>query len=100
MKLDLWKCDRCGQSKESPPQLGLPSGWVSFTTTKRNEGRGEGGSAIGSTSDKHFCERCSAEFHAWLKQEPTVPEGKITCPDCSATLLVKGTQVQHAAHVV
>lgn len=87
MKLDLWKCDRCGSSKENPPQLGLPSGWVTLTLSKKDEGRtSPGDTAKGTPVDKHFCEKCSAGFHGWLKQEgATLP---VQCPDCMADLLI------------
>lgn len=78
MKLDLWRCDRCGCKKENPPALGNPTGWTLLTIIK------SGGEK--PPLEKHFCEACSVTFAGWSSG----PEHQVgvKCPDCTANLLV------------
>ena len=58
MKLDLWKCDRCKVTCETPPELGIPGGWIVLSFTKDKDQK---------SKDVHLCVGCNSAFYTWLK---------------------------------
>jgi hypothetical protein len=68
VKLDLWKCDRCNRREEASPVVGMPSGWVTVTLTKKHEGATYSDRPV-PQQDRHLCPRCSGDFLGWIKPD-------------------------------
>ena len=68
MKLDLWKCDRCGGKMESAVQLGQPLSWLTLSLGVIHSGASNPGANL---ETKHLCDSCNVAFRTWIATPPS-----------------------------